>query len=73
MKSNADKMLDKTRLSFGKHKGLCPEEIAKVDPGYVLWLYNNVEPKRCSKELALDCEDAVNDADDPDRYDAHEW
>lgn len=63
MKSNADKMLDKTRLNFGKYKERC----------YVLWLYNNVEPKRCSKDLALDCEDAVVDNDDPDRYDAHEW
>lgn len=68
-----DKLLDRTRLQFGKYKGIAPEDIARSDPGYVLWLYNTVEPKRCSRDLALACEDAVNDADDADRYDEHEW
>lgn len=73
MRSNADKMLDRTRLSFGKYKNQSPEQIARVDPGYVVWLYDNIEPKRCSRDLALDCEDAVIDNEDVDRYDPNDW
>lgn len=33
-----------------------PEEIAEHDPSYVVWMYDTVSPKRCSKTLALACE-----------------
>lgn len=73
MKSDADKLLDKTYLNFGRYRGRSPEQIARIDPGYIVWLYDNVEPKRCSRELALDCESAVDDNEDADRYDPNDW
>lgn len=63
----ADKLLDRTNMPFGKYKGVSPERIARYDPGYVLWLYNTLSPRRCSRALALDCEAAIQDAAD-DRF-----
>lgn len=65
--SKADELLDKTRLQFGKHRGKTPREVAAIDPEYVVWMHANVNPTPCSRDLALTCEDAVNDAADQDR------
>lgn len=52
--------LDNTPVMFGKYKGHSPEEIAVIDPGYILWMYANVKPTRCSKELRDGCEYEIN-------------
>ena len=49
--------IDNEPLRFGKHKGKTPEEIAEIDPRYVVWLYDSITPKVRSKTLALACED----------------
>lgn len=67
--SNEDKMLDQTRVNFGKYRGKSPRDIAKIDPSYVVWMHANVNPTPCSRELALQCEEAP-DYDDPDDLDA---
>lgn len=55
--------LDETPLPFGKWKGRTPEQVADVDPGYIMWLYENVQPKRCSRGLYLACEMDVREAE----------
>lgn len=47
---------DRTPLTFGKFKGNTPEEIAEIEPSYVVWMYDNVDKKLCSKALYLACE-----------------
>lgn len=48
--------LDNTPLAFGKYKGSTPEEVAVIDPGYIVWMFNHVSPAKCSKELKDGCE-----------------
>jgi hypothetical protein len=63
-RSNADKMMDRSKLRFGKYKGQTPEEVARVDPTYVVWAQANIlNPPVVSRELAQLCEDAVRDSD----------
>ena len=50
------KDLDETPLTFGKYKGDTPDEIAKKNPVYICWLYETIEPKKCSKLLYLSCD-----------------
>ncbi len=56
--------LDDTPLSFGKHKGKTPFEVAAVDPGYIVWMQANVNPPKCSCELAQECISYILDSDD---------
>ncbi len=55
------KDIDEIPLTFGKHKGLTPDEVAEIDPEYIVWMYNTIEPKRCSKDLAIACEQGLED------------
>lgn len=48
--------IDKQPLSFGKHVFKTPEEVADIDPSYVVWLYENVNPKVVSRSLYQACE-----------------
>lgn len=48
--------LDNTKLTFGKYKGHTPEEISVVDPSYIVWMFDNIKPAKCSKELRDGCE-----------------
>lgn len=48
--------IDDVPLSFGKHKGESPNEIAQEDPGYIVWIYDNIDPKPCTKDLRDACE-----------------
>lgn len=50
-------LLDKTPLTFGKYEGSTPEEIADLDPSYIVWMYENISPKKCTRELYLACEE----------------
>lgn len=49
--------LDKIPLQFGKWAGKTPNEIADLDPGYVVWLYDECTPQRCSRALYLACDE----------------
>ena len=50
--------IDDTPLTFGKYEDKTPNEIAHIDPSYVVWLYDNLEKKFCSAELRDMCEEA---------------
>lgn len=50
-----------TPLTFGKYKGQSPDEIAEHDPGYVVWLYENIKPRVVGRDLALACERDVRE------------
>jgi hypothetical protein len=48
--------LDHTPLTFGKHKGTTPSDLALKDPGWLTWAYKNVTNKAvCSELLYKDC------------------
>lgn len=50
--------LDITALEFGKWAGSTPEQIADLDPGYVVWLYEEWDgAARCSRALYLACDE----------------
>lgn len=43
---------DYTPLTFGKYKGTCPQDVAEIDPQYIVWMYETVTNKpTCSEEL----------------------
>jgi broad specificity phosphatase PhoE len=45
---------DDRPMTFGKYKGRTPEEVAKEDPVWLMWAYENASgPKPCSRELYL--------------------
>ena len=51
--------LDHTPLTFGKYKGMTPNQVAEIDPSWVVWAYNNVTNRNtCSRLLANECERA---------------
>jgi hypothetical protein len=52
---------DETPITFGKYKGKTPDEIGDYDPSYVVWMYANVKPVPCSKELAKTCEQDIRE------------
>ena len=41
-------------LTFGKYKGKTVKEVMTLDPGYILWAYNNIEWFTIDKETYLD-------------------
>jgi len=51
------KLLDDTELTFGKYKGETPNEIAEEDPQYLMWMYDTLNTKFCTKKLRDQCED----------------
>ena len=55
-------LLDDTPLTFGKHQGETPNEIADTDPAYVVWLFDNLDKKVCTKKLRDACEDTSCDS-----------
>jgi hypothetical protein len=60
------KDIDDLPLWFGKWKGYTPNEVAEEEPGYVVWMYENVTPIPCSKWLAEAC--MQDDSDNDDDY-----
>ena len=56
--------LDHTKFVFGKHVGKSPSEIAECDPGYLVWLCENVKPLRCSDALYRECKAEVTNGTD---------
>ena len=64
-------MKDREPLNFGKYKGKTPEEIASVDVAYVVWMYDNLKPKPCSKGLRDACQQDEYDEEAEHDLDAH--
>jgi len=62
---------DNEPLAFGKYKGKTPNEIADVDIGYIVWMYDNVKPRVCSKELRDACQQDEYDEEAEHDLDAH--
>ena len=66
--ATADELLDHTPLLFGKHKGKTPDQISDIDPGWLMWAYENIHDKRiCSKVLYEACRLDSGEHDDDDR------
>ena len=53
--------VDNMPLEFGKHQGKTPNEIAEIDPSYIVWLYDNLEEKFVTRALRDMCEEAAYD------------
>jgi len=55
-------MIDETPLTFGKYRDETPNDIAEEDPQYLVWLYDTLKTKFCTKKLRNECEDFVEDS-----------
>lgn len=53
---------DEVALDFGKYAGMTPLQVFGADPSYIVWLYENVTPKRCSEVLYMDAVESAQDA-----------
>ena len=53
------KNIDNVKLSFGKYKGITPNEIYLIDPKYIIFLYEKRKyenyKKFCSYKLYCEC------------------
>ena len=47
--------LDDTPLKFGKYKGVTPDRISEVNPGYLIWMYEEFEDPPMSKAMYEYC------------------
>lgn len=48
--------LDARKMTFGKHYGRTRNEIADIDPQYIVWMYGTIKDKpTCSYPLAVKC------------------
>lgn len=63
--------LDFEPLTFGKYKGQTPAEVAEFDPNYIIWLYDNVQPRPCTRALYEDCEITLYDEEAEYDLDLH--
>jgi hypothetical protein len=71
--STAQNLPDDRPMTFGKYKGRTPEEVAKEDPQYLMWLYENASNvKPCSRDLYLAAEYAAAEEDVNDPLDEDE-
>lgn len=53
--TSLDDEFDDTPLTFGKYRGKTPEEISDIDPGYIVWMAENIEEQHCSNALYQFC------------------
>ena len=61
--------IDNDPMRFGKYKGETPMQIVEHDPQYIVWLYENITPKVCTKDLYQCAEmDSEDGADEGDRW-----
>jgi hypothetical protein len=65
----SEEAFDHAPLGFGKHIGKTPNEISEIDPGYIVWLYENTEGN-VSRALYVACRNEVHD-DTPN--DPEDW
>jgi uncharacterized protein (DUF3820 family) len=66
-------MIDNTPLTFGKYRGKTPEQVAEVDESYIVWMYDNVMPKPCSKELRDACEADIREMEYENCFGVEYW
>lgn len=52
-------LLDDTPLTFGKLAGNTPNQIAEVEPSYIVWLHENLDKMVCTNKLYEHCKDIV--------------
>lgn len=50
-------------MTFGKHERETPNEIAKDNPSYIVWLFDNLDTKYCTKKLRDSCEGVIDEID----------
>jgi hypothetical protein len=48
---------DSQLLNFGKYYRQSPLAVSRTDPSYIIWLYENIKPSPCSRELYKVCKD----------------
>lgn len=53
--------MDHTPLGFGKYAGKTPDQVSQLDPGYVIWLYEQCKPQTVSRLLYEACREDEND------------
>lgn len=54
---------DDMLLTFGKYAGKTPNQVAKLDPHWLVWAFNNVTNRvTCTPELANECSKAPRPA-----------
>ena len=63
--------INDTPLTFGKYKGITPNEIAGYDPQYLVWAYENTKQKVCNKDLYESCCEDVMEYEAEKEYDLH--
>jgi hypothetical protein len=52
-------------FQFGKHKGRTHEWVAKSEPSYIVWAYENIAfHASINKQLYLACADEVDERDE---------
>jgi hypothetical protein len=51
--------VDNTPLEFGKFRGKTPNEIAEIEPSYIVWMYDNLDEKFVTRALRDLCEEAM--------------
>lgn len=64
---------DERPLTFGKYKGESPNEIAKHDPEYLTWIYENVEERPVSTELYEACQLDIAENNEFPFDEVNEW
>jgi hypothetical protein len=61
--------IDEQVLTFGKYQGKTPEQIADVDPDYIVWLYDSHKEKYCSRPLRELCAMDIRESEYYDEFD----
>ena len=61
-----DEELDHTPMARSKkYPGLTPSQIGEKDAAYLVWCYETMDPKPCSRLLYRDCKQEIADARRP--------
>jgi len=64
--------IDNLPMGFGKYKGETPSNLLDIDPSYIVWMYENVQPIRCSRELYIDaCSEVEENELEHVEYECH--
>lgn len=46
-----DELLNDEKLTFGKYRGMTPNQLVRIDPSYLAWAYRTVGSHLCSERL----------------------
>lgn len=53
---------DNTEFTFGKYCGQTRSDVAKLDPAYIVWMYENIaESAHISRQLYMACSERTDD------------